>query len=203
MKKTTLIISVLFLVIVLIFAFSCKSTGQTQKKEKTVAVDKSKPGIIEAESYVKQEKGGVEKTSGRVDASKDIILSWNNAGHKLEWKFYIAADGDYKVVFRYCHNRSGAAYRQMLIDGQSPGKDFEKIKLVPTGGWSKDANDWSNFVIPSAGGSPAMVNLKAGEHTLTITNLGGDGQDGAANFDSIAFLPKDVDPATVLGKAAK
>lgn len=204
MRKISLLILVLFLSLTLIFAFSCKTTGQTkQKKVKTVTVDKSKPGIIEAESYFKQEKGSVEKTSGRIDASKDIIIAWDNAGHKIEWKFYIATDGEYKVVFRYCHNRSGTTYREMLIDGASPGKDFEKIKLAPTGGWSKDSNNWSNLVIPSASGSPAMVNLKAGEHTLTITNLGGDGENGGSNFDSIAFLPKDADPATVLGKTAK
>jgi len=203
MKKISLLITVLFLALALIFAFSCKTTGQTQKKGKTAPVKQLKPGIIEAEDYVKQDKGYVEKTSGRIDASKDIIISWDNAGHKIEWKFLIAADGDYKVVFRYCHNRSGTVYREMLIDGKSPGKDFEKISLIPTGGWSNDANDWKNLTIPAANGSPALINLKAGEHTLTITNLGGDGQNGGANFDSIAFLNKDVDPVTILGKATK
>lgn len=196
-KRGFSIIAILLAIVVL--NFSCQSGGD----KKADNIDKSKPGIIEAEKFVNQEKGAVEIISGRVDASKDIIVSWNNAGHKLEWKFYIATDGDYQVVFRYCHNRGGATYRQLLIDGKSPGKSFDKIKLDATGGWSKSANDWRNLVIKDESGNVALVNLKAGVHLLSITNLGGDGQDGAANFDSIAFLPKDADVEKILGKATK
>lgn len=181
----------------IILLFSCKTTSKVEN------IDTSNPGIIEAEKFVNEKGGKVEVISGRVDASKDIIISWNNAGHTLEWKFYIAQDGEYKVVLRYCHNRKGATYREVMIDGKIPAKGFERVKLEPTGGWSKSANDWRNLTISDDKGNPILVSLKKGVHILTIKNLGGDGEDGAANFDKIAFLPKDEDPEKILGKAAK
>jgi hypothetical protein len=157
--------------------------------------------IVEAEKF-KSEKGGTLKTAdGRAESSgNDCILNWNDNGHIVDWDVEIPADGEYKMVLRYSGGRSWDVYREVKIDGKIPSKEFEKITLVSTGGFTKDKNFWQNYTVVDASGQPAMIHLTKGKHLLTIANLGGeDEQDGAANFDSIGFLSKETD-ANVLGK---
>jgi hypothetical protein len=157
--------------------------------------------IVEAEKY-KSEKGGSIKTAeGRAESSGDsCILNWNDKGHIVDWDVEIPADGAYKIVLRYSGGRTWNVYRDIKIDGKIPAKEFEKILLAPTGGFTKTKNFWQNLTVADTAGKPVLINLKKGKHVLTMANLGGDSnQDGAANFDSIGFLGKDTD-ANVMGK---
>jgi hypothetical protein len=157
--------------------------------------------IVEAEKY-KSEKGGSLKTAeGRSESSgNNCILNWNDEGHIVDWEFEIPADGAYKLVLRYSGGRSWDVYREVKIDGNIPSKEFEKITLVPTGGFTKDKNFWQNYTVVDATNQPVMINLIKGKHLLTMANLGGeDEQDGAANFDCIGFLGKETD-SNVLGQ---
>ena len=147
--------------------------------------------FVEAENFIKEKQtGGQVGFDSRVEASNNkCILAWNYEGHTLEWKVDVYKKAKYYVGIRYCHNRSGNAYRKFMIDGKIPNKAFERITLVPTGGWSKSENDWNNIFVSDETGKPVEVELGFGKHILTIANLGGDGQDGASNFDYIGFFP--------------
>jgi hypothetical protein len=156
--------------------------------------------IVEAEKYVKEEGGSLKTADGRVDSSgNSCIMNWNDKGHVVEWNVEIPESGEYKMVFRYSGGRKWNIFREVKIDGKIPADAFKQVTFVPTGGFTKDTNFWKNFTVTDSKGNPVLVTLSKGKHLLRIANLGGDGQDGAANFDSIGFLSKDVD-SNVLGK---
>ena len=159
--------------------------------------------IVEAENFVKQSGGSVEKLSDRIDASGGrCFKNWDNAGHALEWTVEIPETGEYKVVLRYAADRKNNAYRELLIDDTAPAEAFNKIAWSGTGGWSSDVNNWKNLVVSDDQGNPVLITLEKGTHTVRITNLGGDKKDGSGNLDSIGFLTKDADP-DLLGKEGK
>lgn len=159
--------------------------------------------VIEGESLVKEEGGKIEVTENRPALSGGKgTKNWNNPNHWVEWEFEVPADGEFKVVLRYCHGRQWTVYRDFKIDGQFPSAEFEKIPWLSTGGFgNKDINDWKNMVVVDKENNPVMLKLTKGKHVIRMTNLGGDGDDGAGNIDAIGLLGKDSDPEKVLGPA--
>lgn len=160
--------------------------------------------VAQGEDYIKKmEVGGKVTTTGdRVDASNGKnILAWNDKGHNLSWSIMVLKKGKYNVAIRYCQNRGGNSYRKLIIDGgKISNKAFDRIALVPTGGWSKSENNWNNIFVTDESGKPVEVEIPFGKHLFTFENLGGDGQDGASNFDLIAVMSPNTNLA-VLGKA--
>ena len=146
--------------------------------------------IVEAENFVKEEGGQAVKTTDRPGTSNNVcISSWDNAGHAIEWQVEIPETADYQIVLRYAGGQTWNVYRDLQIDGKIPGDAFKKILLEPTGGFGRNASEWKNLVV-SDGKQPALVNLSKGKHTIRMNNLGGEGANGGANLDLIAFLTK-------------
>jgi hypothetical protein len=176
----------------------CASAGSSVAAKPEV---KLTPVVFQASTFTKEDGGTVKPQKGRVDANGDVLINWNNAGHWLEWTVDIPNTGNYEFCFRVAAGRAWETYRDLKIDGQSPGADFDKIVFATTGGFARDKNDWANVVVKDAKGRPVLVNLTKGSHIIRMTNLGGAEGDGACNFDTIAIAPKDYD-LSALGKVA-
>lgn len=165
--------------------------------------------IVEAESFVREEGGTVEKLQGRTMASGGYsIRNWDFPGQLLEWEVEVPKGTglfdknkayEYKVVIRFNSSEDEGIdmIREMKIDGEYPGEAFKKIVFYWTGGWSKGVNNWQNLVVTGADGKPALVKLKPGKHTVSLNNI-----NGRVGLDSFAFLRPEVDPE-VLGPAGE
>ncbi|MDB5800099.1 MAG: alpha/beta hydrolase fold-3 [Rhodocyclales bacterium] len=189
---------VIFLIIAgLATALPVASAADSVPSLPITAQSNASPRVFQATTFVREGRGAVKPQGGRMGANGDILIGWNDKGHWLEWEVDIAATGHYKFGFRYAAGRAWNVYRDLTIDGKSPGPDFEKIVFVPTGGWAKDTNDWSNIVVPDRQGNPALVTLTQGKHTIRMNNLGGGSGDGAFNIDTIAVAPENYDVQTM------
>ena len=163
--------------------------------------------IVEAEDFVKEEGGTVERLDGRTMASgKKSVRNWDFPGQLLEWEVEIPKGTglfdknkayEYMVVIRFNSSEDVGIdmIREMKIDGQYPGEAFKKIEFYWTGGWSKGVNNWQNLVVVGADGKPALVMLKPGKHTVSLNNI-----NGRVGLDSFGFLRPEIDP-DVLGPA--
>lgn len=156
--------------------------------------------IVEGENFTKEEGGTVTKVGGRVGANLEMITSWDNAGHAIEWEVDIPETASYKLVLRVCNGRAWTTYRDVMIDGQYPADAFKKIAIISTGGFAKTSNDFINVTVCDAQGQPVLVELTKGKHIVRINNLGGEGGNGGTGLDRFGFLGKDVDPS-VLGQS--
>lgn len=155
--------------------------------------------LIEAETFVRE--GGPDKVKITPDRpgtlGKLCVTGSNSAGHWLEWDIDVPADGQYQLVLRYSQGRDWNTWREVLIDGQSPGAAFRKIELPSSGGFGRTEQEWKNIAVQD-GGKPALLKLTRGKHVLRITNLGGEGENGSANLDVIALLEPHADPALAI-----
>ena len=142
---------------------------------------------VEGEDFVGQGPEGEQVTlrPDKVNLSKSTFSGWNNQGHYLEWKLQAPQAGKYQVVFRYCVNGQDAT-RDFKLDGAYPAPACEAILFADTGGWSNDTNDWRHLRLEDEGGSPIVLDLAAGEHTIRMSSVLGD---GGCNIDYILFLP--------------
>lgn len=168
----------------------------TEKKEEKKVMaetlgENSVLAVIEAEHFIKEENGNAGKMRGRPATSGDTCIThWNYAGHALEWLVEIPQDGEYKILLRYASGRGWTVYRELKIDEEIPHPAFSKIALFTTGGWGRKETEWLDVIISDENKNPVLVKLTKGTHILRMTNLGGDGTDGAGNLDLIAFLDK-------------
>ncbi len=156
--------------------------------------------IVEGENYTKEEGGAAQKVGGRVGATAEMVTSWDNPNHAIEWEVDIPEAGSYKLVIRVCNGRAWTTFREVMIDGQYPSDAFKKIAIKSTGGFAKTSNDFINVTVTDAQGQPALVELTKGKHVIRMNNLGGEGGNGGTGIDRFGFLGKDVDPS-VLGKS--
>lgn len=159
------------------------------------------PGVllVQAEDLTTETGGAVVKVAGRPGSIGECLTTWNNTGHILEWKAQVPAAGSYSLVLHIAAGRKYKIYREIKIDGAIPAPEFAKITFEPTGGFGKAAENWKKVRITKVDGAPSKINLSAGEHLITATNLGGDGSDGAMNIDYIALVPAGVSDATLPG----
>lgn len=153
------------------------------------------PLIIQAESFAAEKGGAVVKMSGRPGAVGDCLTTWNNAGHELSWNFDVSEAGAYTLVIHIAAGRSATVYREIRLDGQVPAPELARFAIAPTGGFGKVAENWKKL-------SLGTVVLSKGPHSISMLNLGGDGQDGGANIDYLAFLPTGQDLASLPGGPA-
>ncbi len=157
--------------------------------------------VVEAENFLKEAGGTSTRPAGRIDASGNVCLvGWISAGHAFEWEVDIPATGQYQIVLRYCNGRAWSTLRDLKIDGSYPAPELQRIELPPTGGFSKEVNDWQNLTLSDRRGQKLLIPLTKGKHRVWMSSLGGSiNSDGSANFDSIAFLGQSIDPG-LLGK---
>ncbi|MBC7289623.1 MAG: hypothetical protein H5T86_16605, partial [Armatimonadetes bacterium] len=94
------------------------------------------------------------------------------------WKITVPAAGRYGLVIRYCAPE--AASREVQVDDRPPVVQT----FPPTGGFSSATDDW-RYLLLHDGANPVPLELTAGEHVITMTNVDGKG----LNLDLISLLP--------------
>jgi len=148
--------------------------------------------VLETENIAAEATEGVavQIRTDKVNVSGDTFSGWNDKDHWLAWHVRIPHRGKYAVVFRYCVDQA-TAHRDFQLDGAYPHDAFKDIALSPTGGWSNTTNDWRHFIVRDARGNPVLIDINAGEHSIRMNPIFGD---GGCNLDYIMFLPEDEAP---------
>lgn len=131
------------------------------------------------------EGAAIEIRTDKVAVSGDTFSGWNDKDHWLAWHVHVPKAGKYAIVLRYCVDGE-TAHRDFQLDGKYPHDALKDIALRPTGGWSNDANDWRHHLVRDAAGKPVVVQLSAGQHSIQMNPIFGD---GGCNLDYILFLP--------------
>ncbi len=137
------------------------------------------PGLVmvQAEDFAQEGKGKVYVTD-RGSNVGEMITKWHqDMGHWVEWTLSVPEDGRYLLYARYATG-SRNTRRALTIDGESPDKAYDEIAFAHTGGYGRAPDNWRAKKL----GPP--VTLRAGDHTVRMTNLG----DGLA-LDYIALVP--------------
>ncbi len=90
---------------------------------------------------------------------------WKYGNQSITWKFSVAESGLYKIGVRYNQswNDGLPAFRQIAIDGVVPFEELLEYEFPFTG------NSWSLEVLSDDEGTPYVVYLEAGEHTMTMS----------------------------------
>lgn len=90
---------------------------------------------------------------------------WKYGNQAITWKFSVAESGLYKIGVRYNQswNDGLPAFRQIAIDGVVPFEELLEYEFPFTG------NSWSLEVLSDDEGTPYVVYLEAGEHTMTMS----------------------------------
>ncbi|MGE5532258.1 MAG: carbohydrate-binding domain-containing protein, partial [Bacteroidota bacterium] len=114
------------------------------------------------------------------------VTKWHmDLGHWLQWKFKVPETGRYRMIFRY-GTLSENARRVVEIDGAVPDPVAAEVAFPRTGGFGGSPKDWAYLTLKDKAGKDVPLSLKAGEHTLKMTNLG----DGLA-MDFVALVRVD------------
>ena len=99
----------------------------------------------------------------------DMATELLNGGD--EQTITVPEDADYTVQFRYATS-SPEPVRRFEIDGGVPDPVAQKVRFEPSGGFGALPSDWRFHPLRDAGGNDIVLPLKAGEHTIRMTNLG-------------------------------
>ena len=95
--------------------------------------------------------------------------AWKSAGQWIEWKFEVAAEGDYALSFYDKQNfvRGIDVYRKIYIDGDVPFREFAAMAFPYS-------QNWRSETLTDANGKPYLFHLTAGQHTLRMEVVLGD-----------------------------
>lgn len=127
--------------------------------------DAADPILLEAEDFADRSGGGVGEVNIRGNHGRSL-RGWR-AGHWLEWRFTIAAAGEYSVYARYAAQPPDVSI-SLAVDGEPPAAGFEALTLPATGLAGEYHSDWRWAPL----GEP--LRLTAGEHTLRLTMVSGN-----------------------------
>lgn len=133
--------------------------------------------IVEAEAFAEQKGGEVQLREDKIGTRGKSLSHWDSVGHTLGWTVNVPADGEYKLVVRYC-NPDGAL-RRLEVDG----KDYGEFTLYGTGGFGSEGADWEHFT-PIRNGVPVLFKLQAGSHVIRMENRDGKG----CNLDYLGLV---------------
>lgn len=102
--------------------------------------------------------------------TQNVMNGWNykQGNDEITWNIKVPQDGKYKLAFRAWQNyySGSVVYRQILVDGEVPFIEADAYPIRGTG---------QNFKIYTLGGdTPLLLNLKAGEHTITLRAIMGE-----------------------------
>ena len=144
--------------------------------------------VVQAEDFTDQKGGELMVTDKKTGAVGTSFSKWDADGMSVTWKVTVPAEGYYNVSFVYCSDVNRR--RGMTLNGE-PVSDTEEAEIPASGGFSNGADNWRVFTYPELDGRSALpVKFKAGENTLTLTNLGG----GGVNLDYLLITSADVTP---------
>ena len=91
----------------------------------------------------------------------------------MNWQIKVPKDGKYKLIFRYATKRNNV-YRTLVVNG----KDYGKLRFLPTGEMGRSALDWTLY-------SPELtLNLKKGVQDIAMDCI-----SGALSLDFISLVP--------------
>ena len=146
--------------------------------------------MVQAEDFAAQTGGQVQIREDKVGAVGKSFSHWDAQGHALTWKITVPAspqapaDGEYRLVVRYCATND--VQREVVVDSSPPitAGSGRSARFPSTGGFSSTANDWSHAAVLGADGKPLVLRLCAGEHTIKLTNVDGQGM----NLDYLALV---------------
>ncbi|HQL08419.1 MAG TPA: hypothetical protein PLE35_02380, partial [Lentisphaeria bacterium] len=138
---------------------------------------------IEAEAFTAQAQGEV-KIEVKPGASKQAFKLWDGEGHSLSWTFAVPQTGKYALLVRCCHSFNDGVARHVTIDGKQLNADNDPFLFPGTGGWSSSEDQWADAWLAAAG-QATIIELAAGEHSLTMVNADGRG----LNLDWIRIVP--------------
>ena len=138
---------------------------------------------IQAEN-IAEETGGAVIREPKVDSDEDAIKFWDKAGHALTWEFTVPADGRYALLVRACHSFGDGVARHIAVDGAPLNQEDTPFLFPGTGGWSTNANQWREVWV-AHNRKALILELKAGQHRLTMTNADNCG----LNLDWLKIVP--------------
>lgn len=95
---------------------------------------------------------------------------FGETGDKVEFSISVPEDGKYSLVFQYANDTGDTSTRSVYVDQ----KDIQQVEFLDQNGWDTWAFD-----------SYAMVELKAGTHTISIQKDQDD--SGFINLDSLTL----------------
>jgi len=128
--------------------------------------------IVQAEDFSDQGAGQVRIMEDRPTTWGTMITYWDeDIGHWLEWKLRVPSDGKYRCILRYATGEEHSR-RSFKLDGESPHPSLADIHFPCTGGFGVRADQWRYFTLRSSDGKPLLFDLKAGQHTIRMKNLG-------------------------------
>jgi hypothetical protein len=139
--------------------------------------------IIEAEkpSAEGEVKGKIVK---KVGASGDVAhCSWDKDGQWAEWQLDVPKAGSYGLLIRGA-GEDDAVLREVLLDGKPLSPDVRVVKLVATGGWCRETDDWRYFSVTAPDNAPLKIALSEGHHTFRLQRI-----TGSMNLDLFALQP--------------
>ncbi|MFP3903441.1 MAG: hypothetical protein ACLFWB_04275 [Armatimonadota bacterium] len=130
--------------------------------------------VIQAEDFAEEAAGSASVMDDRHATWGTMITKWHaDIGHWLRWSFEVPEDGRYRLIFRYATSSENTR-RKVEIDGAVPHEVARAVAFPSTGGFGHHPDDWEYMPLADAEGNEIKLQLSAGEHTLTMTNL----QDG-------------------------
>lgn len=132
----------------------------------------------QAEEIASQGGGEVQIRDDKVGADGNCFSHWDDEGHWIEWTLNAPDAGRYALVVRYC--AMTGPRRAVSVDGGRVGE----FGFPATGGFSSTSNDWRHEALRGEDGEPVVLELAAGEHTVRMTNVDGNGM----NVDYLALI---------------
>ncbi|MFW6156168.1 MAG: hypothetical protein ACOC7J_02520, partial [Armatimonadota bacterium] len=125
----------------------------------------------QAEEIAAEGGGEVMIRDDKIGADGESFSHWDDEGHWIEWTLDVPEDGRYALVVRYCAMES--PQRRVSVDGER----VEELSFPSTGGFSSGASDWVHEVVRGEDGEPLVLDLSAGEHTVRMENVDGNGMN--------------------------
>lgn len=145
------------------------------------------PGRVfqEAETLTDQERGAAKPYTHRAFLSNGTGLgSWSEIGHSLSWTVAVPQAGRYRLILKASVWEETGARRAVQLDGTDLNGGIPS--LFPfTGGFGADPTQWKHYAIADADGGELLLDLSAGDHTLTLTGFG-----GGMNLDYLVLAPR-------------
>ena len=146
---------------------------------------------MQAEDFIDVKGGGLTVTDKKTAAVGTSFSRWDPDGMSVTWTVTVPAEGYYNVSLVYCSDVNRT--RGMTLNGEEVA-DTATAVIPASGGFSNGADNWRVFTYPEVDGKGALpVKFKAGENTLTLTNLGG----GGVNMDYLIITSPDVKPERI------
>lgn len=110
--------------------------------------------------------------------------SWSRNGQWIEWDFEVKRAGYYCLDIKYKQQEKRGLYssRRILLDGQTPYRDWEEVPFSYASGWQMKR-------LTDADGQPRQIYLCEGKHTIRLENTLGSVREIANQVaDSAAVL---------------